>query len=83
MHIDCFKYSRSTRTNLCLQPHSFRNIKKFIQADLRERKFSNYNRSYFSRLPAWIKSTRNRKEILKAILRLEQMASTIQPLTNK
>ncbi|AVZ04031.1 hypothetical protein MKX19_10405 [Acinetobacter pittii] len=58
-------------------------LKKFIQADLRERKFSNYNRSYFSRLPAWIKSTRNRKEILKAILRLEQMASTIQPLTNK
>ncbi|MFY7003234.1 hypothetical protein [Acinetobacter pittii] len=58
-------------------------LKKFIQADLRERKFPNYNRSYFSRLPAWIKSTRNRKEILKAILRLEQMASTIQPLTNK
>lgn len=58
-------------------------LKKFIQADLRERKFSNYNRSYFSRLPAWIKSTRNRKEILKAILRLEQMASTIQLLTNK
>lgn len=58
-------------------------LKKFIQADLRERKLSNYNRSYFSRLPAWIKSTRNRKEILKAILRLEQMASTIQPLTNK
>ena len=58
-------------------------LKKFIQADLREHKFPNYNRSYFSRLPAWIKSTRNRKEILKAILRLEQMASTIQPLTNK
>ena len=58
-------------------------LKNFIQADLRERKFPNYNRSYFSRLPAWIKSTRNRKEILKAILRLEQMASTIQPLTNK
>lgn len=58
-------------------------LKNFIQADLRERKFPNYNRSYVSRLPAWIKSTRNRKEILKAILRLEQMASTIQPLTNK
>lgn len=56
-------------------------LKNFIQADLRERKFPNFNRSYFSRLPAWIKSTRNRKEILKAILRLEQMASTIQPLT--
>lgn len=58
-------------------------LKNFIQADLRERKFPNYNRSYFSRLPAWIKSTRNRKEILKAILRLEQMASTIQPSTTK
>ncbi|MCU4377066.1 hypothetical protein [Acinetobacter haemolyticus] len=58
-------------------------LKNFIQADLREREFSNYNRSYFSRLPAWIKSTRNRKEILKAILRLEQMASTIQPSTTK
>jgi len=58
-------------------------LKSFIQAGLRERKLPNYNRSYFSRLPAWIKSSRNRKEILKAILRLEQMASTIQPLTNK
>lgn len=58
-------------------------LKSFIQAGLRERKLPNYNRSYFSRLPAWVKSSRNRKEILKAILRLEQMASTIQPLTNK
>lgn len=33
-----------------------------------------------SRLPAWIKSARNRKEILKAILRLEQMTSTMQAL---
>ncbi len=56
-------------------------LKAYISANLRERKFPNYNRSYFSRLPAWIKSTRNRKEILKAVLRLEQMASTIQPLT--
>ncbi len=58
-------------------------LKAYVSANLRERKFPNYNRSYFSRLPAWIKSTRNRKEILKAVLRLEQMASTIQPLTNK
>ncbi|ENW03669.1 hypothetical protein [Acinetobacter beijerinckii] len=56
-------------------------LKTFIQAGLRERTSQTGNGSYFSRLPAWIKSTRNRKEILKAILRLEEMASTIQPLT--
>ena len=56
-------------------------LKTFIQAGLRERTSQTGNGSYFSRLPAWIKSTRNRKKILKAILRLEQMASTIQPLT--
>ena len=58
-------------------------LKSFVHAGLRERTQSTGNSSYFSRLPAWIKSARNRKEILKAILRLEQMASTIQPLTNK
>lgn len=58
-------------------------LKTYIQAGLRERTSQTGNGSYFSRLPAWVKSTRNRKEILKAILRLEQMASTIQPLTNK
>ena len=58
-------------------------LKSFVHAGLRERTQSTGNSSYFSRLPAWIKSARNRKEILKAILRLEQMASTIQPLTKK
>lgn len=54
-------------------------LKSFIQAPLRERTQSAGNSSYFSRLPAWIKSARNRQEILKALLRLEQMATTIQP----
>ena len=58
-------------------------LKSFIKANLRERNPNTGNSSYFSRLPVWIKSARNRKEILKAILRLEQMASNIQPLTKK
>lgn len=60
-------------------PEHLQVLKSFVQADLRERTQNTGNSSYFSRLPAWIKSARNRKEILKAILRLEQMASTIQP----
>ena len=60
-------------------PEHLQVLKSFILADLRERTQHTGNSSYFSRLPAWIKSARNRKEILKAILRLEQMASTIQP----
>ncbi|UUM27138.1 hypothetical protein NQU59_15960 [Acinetobacter colistiniresistens] len=58
-------------------------LKAYISAELRQRTYTNKNKAYLSRLPSWIKSARNRKEILKAILRLEQMASTIQPLTNK
>lgn len=58
-------------------------LKAYISAELRQRTYTNKNKTYLSRLPAWIKSARNRKEILKAILRLEQMATTIQPLTNK
>lgn len=54
-------------------------LKSYIQADLRERTQNTGNSSYYSRLPAWIKSARNRKEILKALLRLEQMTTTIQP----
>jgi hypothetical protein len=60
-------------------PEHLQSFKSFVQAGLRERTQNTGNSSYFSRLPAWIKSARNRKEILKAILRLEQMASTIQP----
>lgn len=54
-------------------------LKDYISANLRERTYHNTNKTYFNRLPAWIKSARNRKEILKALLRLEQMATTIQP----
>lgn len=56
-------------------PQHLAELKQFIQADLREHHTDIYyrNSSYFSRLPAWIKSARHRKEILKAIARLEQM----------
>lgn len=56
-------------------PQHLVELKKFIQADLRERHkdICYRNRSYFSRLPAWIKSARHRNEILKVIARLEQM----------
>lgn len=56
-------------------PQHLAELKQFIEADLRERHTDIYycNSSYFSRLPAWIKSARHRKEILKAIARLEQM----------
>lgn len=57
--------------------HHLAVLKAFVQADLRERTAKTSNRSYFSRLPTWIKSARNRKEILKAILRLEAMATTM------
>lgn len=60
-------------------PEHLQELKSYIQADLRERTQNTGNSSYYSRLPAWIKSARNRKEILKALLRLEQMATTIQP----
>lgn len=53
-------------------------LKAYISADQRQRTYLNTNKTYFNRLPAWIKSARNRKEIFKALLRLEQMATTIQ-----
>ncbi len=65
---DLFVYNQKQLTDL----------KAFVEANLRERTQNTGNSSYYSRLPAWIKSARNRKEILKALLRLEQMATTIQ-----
>lgn len=53
-------------------------LKHFVKAELREcHTFMHH--AYTNRLPTWIKSARHRKEILKALLRLEQMATTIQP----
>ena len=60
-------------------PEHLQILKDYIQADLRERMPNVGTGYYFNCLPAWIKSARNRKEILKALLRLEQMATTIHP----
>lgn len=60
-------------------PEHLQILKAYIQADLRERMPNVGTGYYFNCLPTWIKSARNRKEILKALLRLEQMATTIQP----
>lgn len=46
-------------------------IEKYVSAKLRERG-SNKNRSLSSRLPKWIKSAKNRDEILKAIGKLRK-----------
>ena len=53
-------------------------LKDYIQADLRERTYHNISRTYFNRLPAWIKSARHRKEVLKAISKLEQKLNRLE-----
>ncbi|MDO4250910.1 MAG: hypothetical protein Q4C68_05300 [Moraxella sp.] len=55
-------------------------LKAFIEADLRERAQKAGNGSYFSRLPDWIKSAKNRKELLRAITKLEQLVSPYQSI---
>ncbi|TCM59740.1 hypothetical protein EC844_13923 [Acinetobacter calcoaceticus] len=55
-------------------------LQKIVQADLRQCSGVFTHHKYSNRLPAWVKSARNRKEIDKAVLRLMQMASSIQPL---
>jgi hypothetical protein len=51
-------------------------IEAFVRASLRERHADDNtgwrNKSVVSRLPAWIKAAKNRKEILKAIERLKR-----------
>jgi DNA-directed RNA polymerase subunit RPC12/RpoP len=49
-------------------------LKVFISASLRED--CNKQWSYFSRLPTWIKSAKNRDEVLRAVVRLESRALT-------
>jgi hypothetical protein len=44
-------------------------LENYIKAKLRER-IPNTNKSLVSRLPTWLKSAKNRNEILKAITRL-------------
>jgi hypothetical protein len=56
-------------------------LESYVGARLRERSrdpaFGWANKSYFSRLPAWIKSGKNRDEVLAGLARLrERVAST-------
>ena len=46
-------------------------LERYVAADLRERT-PNQNRSLASRLPRWIKSAKNRDEVLKGICRLRE-----------
>ena len=44
-------------------------LERYVESDLRER-VPNINKSLASRLPQWIKSSKNRGEVLKGISRL-------------
>jgi hypothetical protein len=46
-------------------------LENYVAAKLRERKKPNITRSTASRLPQWIKSAKNRDEVLKAIEKLK------------
>jgi hypothetical protein len=46
-------------------------LESYVEAKLRER-VPNFNRSLASRLPQWIKSAKNREEILKCIRRMKE-----------
>lgn len=48
-------------------PQHLAELKSFIEASLRERTQNTGNGAYYSRLPAWIKSARHRKDVLKAL----------------
>ena len=50
-------------------------IENYIEADLRERKQDEFgwrNSSLASRLPQWIKSSKNREQLIKSIKKLKQ-----------
>jgi len=49
-------------------------LEKYVEADLRERT-PNINKSLASRLPQWIKNSKNRDEILKCIKKLRKKLS--------
>lgn len=53
---------------------SFKFPIKYVEAELRER-IPNINKSVASRLPQWIKSAKNRDEILKCIRKLRKELS--------
>lgn len=57
-------------------PH-LQELKCYTTASLRENSTASPNSSYFSRLPAWIKSAKNRELVLKALDKLALRAGKI------
>lgn len=55
-------------------------LKLFIEAKVRED--YNHGWSYFARLPTWIKTAKNRDEVLKALTKLERKARTSSETTD-
>jgi hypothetical protein len=46
-------------------------LENYIKSDIKEQD-NNYNKSYISRLPAWIKKGSNKEDILKVIKKLKE-----------
>lgn len=61
--------------------HHLSHLEQYIRATLREG--TTVSGSYFSRLPAWVKSAKNRAMVLKAIERLKpRMLTTVDEFTS-
>jgi len=53
--------------------HHIQELKSYVAASLRERGVNAGNASMFSRLPAWIKSAKNREAVSKRLAKLERL----------
>lgn len=53
--------------------HHIQVLKRYVAANLRERGVNAGNASMFSRLPAWIKSAKNREAVSKRLAKLERL----------
>ncbi|RYE68834.1 MAG: hypothetical protein EOO81_09055 [Oxalobacteraceae bacterium] len=59
--------------------HHIQALKSYVAASLRERGVNAGNASMFSRLPAWIKSAKNREAVSKRLARLERLLLNRSP----
>lgn len=62
---------RNGREIWAFGPSHLAELKRYVLSTLRERDCA-HNRSYFMRLPAWIKSAKHRGDVLAAIGRIEK-----------
>ena len=64
-------------------PHHLNELLAWLAADLRQRKpdttYGWSNRSYFSRLPKWMKLAKNRKAVMSAIAKLKAASAGVSP----